>query len=155
MPSYLFRRLLGTIPTLFVIVTITFFLIRLAPGGPFDLEQTLPPEIRANLDAAYGLDRPVLEQYGRYLRGLVQGDFGPSFKYRDFTVTDLIVQGLPVSLPLGACAVILALLIGLPVGALAALRHGAWVDHSLMVLALLGIALFEELVLEADHSRNR
>lgn len=141
MLSFLFRRLLGTIPTLFVIVTLTFFLIRLAPGGPFDQEQTLPPDIRANLDSAYGLDQPLLVQFGRYLRGLAQGDFGPSYKYRDFSVTELIAQGLPVSLSLGMGAVAFAIAFGVPLGAFAAMRHGGSTDRLLMGLALLAIAI--------------
>lgn len=135
------RRLLGALPTLFVIVTITFFLIRLAPGGPFDQERRMPPEIEANLQAAYGLDQPLLVQYGRYLLGLVHGDFGPSFKYRDFTVTELIADGLPLSVTLGLSAILCAVLIGVPLGSLAALRRNRWPDHALMIFAVIGIAL--------------
>ena len=141
MTGFLLRRLLGAIPTLFVIVTATFFLIRLAPGGPFDQEQRLPPEIQANLEAAYGLDQPMLVQYGRYLSGLVRGDFGPSFKYRDFDVTELIAEGLPISVSLGLAAVLLAVALGVPLGTFAALRRDRWPDHALRVLALLGIAI--------------
>jgi oligopeptide transport system permease protein len=141
MLKLLLRRLLGALPTLFVIVTITFFLIRLAPGGPFDQEQRLPPEIAANLEAAYGLDQPLLVQYGRYLQGLVHGDFGPSFKYRDFTVTELIADGLPLSVTLGLSAILSAVLIGVPLGSFAALRRNRWPDHALMIVAVLGIAL--------------
>lgn len=141
MIRYAARRLLGVLPTLFVIVTISFFVIRLAPGGPFDDEQTLAPEIKANLEAAYGLDRPVIEQYGRYLVNLLQGDFGPSFKFKDFTVTELIAQGLPVSLALGLGAILLAMLIGIPLGTLAALRQNSPTDYGIMAVAVLGIAL--------------
>ncbi len=141
MTGFLLRRLLGAIPTLFVIVTATFFLIRLAPGGPFDQEQRLPPEIQANLEAAYGLDQPMLVQYGRYLSGVVRGDFGPSFKYRDFDVTELIAEGLPISVSLGLAAVLLAVALGVPLGTFAALRRDQWPDHALRVLALLGIAI--------------
>jgi len=123
MLRYALRRIAGVFPTLFIIITLSFFVIRIAPGGPFDEEQALPPEIKANLEAAYGLDRPLIEQYGRYLAGLVRGDFGPSFKFKDFSVTELIAQGLPVSLMLGLSAVLLALLIGVPLGTLAALRQ--------------------------------
>jgi oligopeptide transport system permease protein len=139
--SYSIRRLLGAIPTLFIIVTLTFFVMRIAPGGPFDNEQSTPPQIRANLEAAYGLDQPVHIQYMRYLRGLVHGDFGPSFRYRDFSVTELIQQGLPVSLMLGVTALALALSVGVPLGAWAAVRHDRPVDHALRVVAILGIAL--------------
>jgi oligopeptide transport system permease protein len=141
MLSYTLRRLLGAIPTLFIVVTATFFLMRLAPGGPFDQEGTLTPEIQANLEAAYGLDQSVWVQYGRYLRGLAHGDFGPSFKYRDFTVTELIRDGLPVSLALGLCALALAIVVGLALGAFAALRHDTAGDALIRSIAVLGIAL--------------
>jgi oligopeptide transport system permease protein len=124
-----------------VIVTLTFVLVRVAPGGPFDQEQTLPPEIMANLQSAYGLDQPVWVQYGRYLRALAHGDFGPSFKYKDFTVTELIGQGLPVSLELGAIALVLALGLGIPIGTFAALHHNSAADYAAMSLAVLGLAI--------------
>ena len=104
MLRYFLIRLSGAVPTLFIIVTITFFLIRAAPGGPFDQQQALPPEILANLQTAYGLDKPLWIQYGRYLAGLARGDFGPSFRYKDFSVTELIAQGFPVTLELGSVA---------------------------------------------------
>jgi oligopeptide transport system permease protein len=141
MLSYTLGRLLGAIPTLFVVVTVTFFLMRLAPGGPFDQEQALTPEIQANLEAAYGLDQPLWVQYGRYLGGLVRGEFGPSFKYRDFTVTELIREGLPVSLTLGLCALLLAIAIGVPLGVFAALHQNGPADALIRSLAVIGIAL--------------
>jgi oligopeptide transport system permease protein len=141
MIRYVLRRLGGVIPTLFIIITLSFFVIRLAPGGPFDEEQALPPEIKANLEAAYGLDKPLYEQYFRYLGGLVRGDFGPSFKFKDFSVTELIAQGLPISLLLGLSAVVLALLVGIPLGTIAALRQNTPTDYSIMGVAVLGIAL--------------
>ena len=109
MVRYFIKRLAGAVPTLLIIITAAFFLIRAAPGGPFDQEQTLPPEILANLQTAYGLDLPIWAQYGRYLGALAHGDFGPSFKYKDFTVTELIGQGFPVTLEIGALALILSL----------------------------------------------
>src|SRR5215831_16307762 len=108
MLAYSVRRILGLIPALLVIVTVSFFLVRLAPGGPFDQEHALPPQVRANLDRAYGLDQPLALQYVRYLEHLARGDFGPSFKLRDFSVSELIAAGLPVSATLGACALLLA-----------------------------------------------
>jgi len=141
MLSYTLRRLLGVVPTFLLIVTAAFFLMRAAPGGPFDAEQTLPPEIEANLQAAYGLDQPVLVQFGRYLAGLLQGDLGPSFRMKDFTVAELIGKGLPVTLSIGMAALALALLIGVPLGLLAALRQNRWVDHAVMTLALVGMAV--------------
>jgi oligopeptide transport system permease protein len=138
---YFLARLAGAIPTLFVIVTVTFFLIRAAPGGPFDQEQTLPPEIMANLESAYGLDQPILTQYGRYLYALAHGDFGPSFKYKDFSVTELIAQGFPVTFEIGSIAMALALLLGIPIGTFAALRHNSAADYAAMSLAVVGIAI--------------
>jgi oligopeptide transport system permease protein len=141
MLSYALRRLLGALPTFFLIVTLAFFLIRLAPGGPFDEEQTLAPEVKANLERAYGLDRPLHEQYLRYLGGLARGDLGPSMRLRDFSVNELIATGLPVSLTLGVAAVLLALLAGIPLGVYAALRQNGWADHLVMGVAVLGIAV--------------
>jgi oligopeptide transport system permease protein len=124
-----------------VIVVLAFLLMRLAPGGPFDEEQAIPPEIRANLERAYGLDQPLPVQLGRYLSGLVRGDFGPSFKFKDFTVTELITAGLPVSLQLGALAMLVTVLVGVPLGVFSALRQNQAIDHLVMALAVLGIAV--------------
>jgi oligopeptide transport system permease protein len=141
MLRYFARRLGAAIPTLFVIVTLSFFLTRLAPGGPFDQERTLPPEIMANLENAYGFDQPLWVQYGRYLRGLMHGDFGPSFRYRDFTVTELIRQGLPVTLEIGSLALLLALGLGIPIGVFAALHRNTAADYAAITLAVAGIAI--------------
>jgi oligopeptide transport system permease protein len=141
MTRYFFTRLAGAVPTLFIIITITFFLMRAAPGGPFDQEQALAPEIKANLQRAYGLDQPVWTQYGRYLSSLAHGDFGPSFKYKDFTVTELIGQGFPITLQLGAMAIALALLLGIPLGTFAALHHNSAADTATMSLVVTGIAI--------------
>ena len=138
---YFLRRLGSAVPTLFLIVTAAFFLIRAAPGGPFDQEQTLPPEILANLQSAYGLDLPVWQQYGRYLDALARGDFGPSFKYKDFSVTELIAQGFPVTLELGTLALLLALGLGIPLGTFAALHQHRAADLAAMTLAAGGIAI--------------
>ena len=141
MLAYAFRRLAGAIPTLLVIVTAAFFLMRVAPGGPFDQEQALPPEIAANLEAAYGLDQPMLVQYRNYLVGLLHGDLGPSFRYQDFRVSELIAQGLPVTVSLGAAALVLAVLAGVPLGMLAGRRRNQATDHAVMAAALAGIAV--------------
>jgi oligopeptide transport system permease protein len=141
MLRFAIRRVATLVPTLFVIITLSFLIIRLAPGGPFDEEQALSPAIRANLDAAYGLDQPIGTQYVRYLARLAHGDFGPSFKFRDTSVGELIAQGLPVSLTLGLCAILLAILVGVPLGTLAALRRNTVVDHGVRALAALGVAL--------------
>lgn len=141
MLGYAFRRLLGAIPTLFIIVTITFFMMRLAPGGPFDGERRLPPEVEANVKAAYNLDKPLVAQYGDYLMKLTQGDLGPSFKNKDFTVAQLISAGLPVSVTLGLSAMALALLVGSGLGTWAALRQNRWQDYSVMTLAMAGVTI--------------
>ena len=139
--AFILRRLLAAVPTLALIVALSFLLTRLAPGGPFDEEQALPPEIRANLEAAYGLDQPVLVQFGRYVSGLLRGDFGPSFKFRDFTVSELIADGLPVSLTIGLAALGLALAIGVPAGIWAALSRGRIGDRLVMAVAIAGISI--------------
>jgi oligopeptide transport system permease protein len=139
--AYTFRRIAGLVPTLFVLVTLSFFVIRLAPGSPFAQEQALPAAIRANLDAAYGLDQPLHVQYGRYLAGAARGDLGPSFRYKDFRVQELIARGLPLSLTIGLAAALLAFLVGVPIGAWAAYRAGSVLDHVLMNLTLLGVVL--------------
>jgi oligopeptide transport system permease protein len=139
--KYALRRILGSLPTLFVIVTAAFFVMRLAPGGPFDQEQTLPPAIAANLEAAYGLDQPMLVQYGRYLSGLLHADLGPSFKYKDFRVSELIARGLPITLSIGVLSLLLAVGLGVPLGMAAALRQNGALDHLVMGVALVGIAI--------------
>src|SRR3982074_355650 len=141
MRRYFLTRLAGAVPTLFLIVTVAFFLIRAAPGGPFDQQQTLPPESMANWQSAYGLDQPVWVQYGRYLRALSHGDFGPSFKYKDFSVTELIGQGFPVRLELGSIAMALALVLGVPIGTFAALHRNTAADYATMSLAVVGVAI--------------
>ncbi len=139
--AFILRRLLSAVPTLALIVALSFLLTRLAPGGPFDEEQSLPPEIRANLEAAYGLDQPAYVQFGRYVTGLIRGDFGPSFKFRDFTVSELIADGMPVSLTVGLAALMLALAIGVPAGVGAALARGRFADRLVMALAVFGISV--------------
>jgi oligopeptide transport system permease protein len=139
--AYFTRRLIIAIPTLWVVITVAFFLMRLAPGGPFDQEAPLPPEIMANLKAAYGLDQPLWWQYFNYLGNLLQGDFGPSFKYKDFSVTELIGQGFPVSVQNGLAALILAVAVGIPLGAMAALKQNSGADHAAMTVAMTGIVI--------------
>jgi oligopeptide transport system permease protein len=139
--AYTLRRFLGAIPTLLILMAGAFFLIRAAPGGPFDTERNLLPEIEANLRAVYHLDEPLYQQFGRYLWGLLQFDFGPSFQYRDFTVTELILAGFPVSLTLGASAIVVALLFGVTAGSLAALRQNGVVDHGVMAVSMTGISI--------------
>ena len=141
MLRYTLRRFLGAWPTLLVLMTLAFFMMRAAPGGPFDTEKTLPPEIQANLDKKYHLDEPLIQQYSRYLLDLAQGDFGPSFQYKDYSVNELIAQGFPVSLRLGGTAIILAFFIGALLGTIAALRQNTTTDYTVMAAAMTGISI--------------
>jgi len=141
MLGFALRRLLGAIPTLLVIVTLSFFVMRLAPGGPFDTQRRLPPDIERNMAAAYHLDRPLYEQYFHYLGRLVHFDLGPSYRTRDFSVGGLIARGLPVSARLGLSAMALALVFGIGFGVLAALRQNRGTDYAVMSVATAGIAI--------------
>ncbi len=141
MAAYALRRFFGALPTLFVIITLTFFMMHAAPGGPFDSERRLPPEVERNMKAAYDLDKPLYQQYLIYLGKLAQGDLGPSFKNKDFTVAQLIGTGLPVSAKLGLSAMVLALLLGSLMGIFAALRQNRWQDYSVMGVAMFGITI--------------
>lgn len=135
------RRLATAVPVLLVIIVLSFVLMRVAPGGPFDSERPLAPDVRAALELRYGFDAPLPVQLGRYLAGLVRGDFGPSLVYRDFSVGQLISEGLPISLTLGGGALAVALLAGLPLGAWAAYRPGTRLDRAVRTLALAGIVM--------------
>jgi len=141
MLSYAIRRTLVALPTLLVIVTAAFFMMRIAPGGPFDSQRHLPPEIERNIEASYSLDKPLYEQYFIYIDRLAHGDLGPSFKTRDFTVTQLIADGLPVSLKLGLSAMVAAILIGIALGTVAALNQNHLIDHVTMSAAMVGITI--------------
>ena len=141
MLRFALKRLLGAIPTLLVLIALAFFLIKVAPGGPFDTDRQLSPEIEANLRAAYKLDQPLYKQFGLYLGGLLKGDFGPSFQYRDYTVTELIATGFPVSLRLGGMAMMLAFFVGVTVGTIAALKQNSFTDHASMAAAMTGISI--------------
>ncbi len=138
MLRYVLRRLLTAIPTLFVIVTISFFLMRVAPGGPFNQEKGLNPVIKANLERAFGLDLPLWKQYFVYLGNLLRGDFGPSYNLPDFTVAELFAAGLPISLQLGTAALVLSLVIGCAMGIYAALRQNSWIDYLVTAVATAG-----------------
>lgn len=141
MLPFILRRCLTAIPTLLAVVLLSFFLMRLAPGGPFDLEQPLEAAVMANLRRIYQLDRPIHEQFLSYLGALLRGDFGPSFYIRDFSVRELLAQGLPISMRLGASALALALLVGGPLGMLAAFRQNGPADHAVMGIATMGITI--------------
>ena len=123
MLKFIFRRLLEAIPTLFILITISFFMMRLAPGSPFTGERALPPEVLANIEAKYHLNDPIWKQYGHYLVQLGHGDFGPSFKYKDYSVNDLVSASFPVSAKLGFAAFLLAVVFGVTAGVLALLIH--------------------------------
>ncbi len=138
---YAIKRLFGALPTLFIIVAIAFFMMRLAPGGPFDKERRLSAEVEANLMRAYHLDEPLPQQFVRYVGNLLQGDFGPSFQYKDFTVTELIWGGFPASLKLGGIAMLLATGIGIALGSWAALKQNTAVDYAVMATAMTGITI--------------
>ncbi|HEX7127844.1 MAG TPA: ABC transporter permease [Thermodesulfobacteriota bacterium] len=141
MLRFVARRLAYALPVLFAVATITFFMMRVAPGGPFDAERRLPDAVERSLRARYQLDRPLLEQYARYMANVLRGDLGPSFRYPDRTVGELIALGLPVSLTLGLAALAVALAVGLPAGVAAAVRRNRAADHATMGLAMLGVSV--------------
>lgn len=141
MLRFVVRRLLQLVPVLFVIVTLTFFMVRFVPGGPFTAEKAVSPEVLKNLNAHYGLDQPLWRQYLGYVGHLIQGDFGPSFKYTNRTVNEIIGAKLPASLELGGLALGIALLFGLPLGILAAARRNTWLDYLCSTAGLIGICV--------------
>ena len=138
---FIIKRLLEAIPTLFVLITVSFFLMRFAPGNPFSSERNLSPEIMANINAKYGLDKPVVEQYFSYLKGLLTGDMGPSFKYKDYTVNELVKGAFPVSAKLGCIAFILAVFFGVIIGTIAAIKQNTWFDYLIMSGSMFGIVI--------------
>ena len=142
MLRFILRRIfLEAIPTLLVLVTVTFFLIRLAPGRPFSSEMNVPPEVKAAIEAKYRMDQSLSMQYLSYLADLAQGDLGPSFKYKDFTVNELVNKAVPVSFKLGIVAFIIALIFGVGAGVAAALKQNSWIDYSVMGVAMVGVVL--------------
>ena len=138
---FVLRRLLQAVPVLFVIITATFFMVRFVPGGPFTAEKAIPPEILKNIEAHYGLDQPLWRQYLNYLGRVAHGDFGPSFKYANRTVNEIIGDKLPVSLELGGLALAVALVVGLTLGVLAAVRRNSWLDYLASSVGMLGICV--------------
>ncbi|MFD1382269.1 oligopeptide ABC transporter permease OppB [Rhodanobacter aciditrophus] len=141
MLTFIIKRIFEAIPTLLVLITISFFLMHAAPGSPFSSERSLPPEVLANINAKYHLDEPVINQYFRYLGGLLQGDFGPSFRYKDFSINELIEQSFPVSAKIGIWSFLVALILGVGSGIIAALKQNSWWDVGVMAFANLGIVL--------------
>lgn len=141
MLRFLFRRLLVAIPTLFLVITVAFFMMRAAPGSPFVNERQLSPQIEAVVMAKFGMDKPLHEQYVDYLSGVVKGDFGPSLKYRDKSVLDILNENYRVSLILGGVSILLAAMIGMSLGVIAALRQNRIADYFTMGVAILGVCI--------------
>lgn len=141
MTKYIINRLLGIIPTLLIIITLSFFIVRVAPGGPFASERNLPEVVKRNIEAKYHMDEPLLKQYGRYMFDIMRGDLGPSFKYKDYDVNYYISNSLPKSIVLGLCAMGLALLFGISAGIIAAVRQNTWADYLSMGVAVIGISV--------------
>lgn len=139
--KYILKRLGISVVTIFIVITATFFLMRLMPGGPFDGEKPLPPEIKASLEAKYGLDKSLGEQYSMYLKDLLKGDLGPSMRYKGREVQEIIGYSFPASAKLGGVAVAISLIFGILLGIIAALKYNKWPDSVCMVLATLGVTL--------------
>ncbi len=139
--AFIARRVLIAIPTLFLIVALAFFMMRAAPGSPFDTDRKLPPEIEKNIKAYYGLDKPLPQQFLDYVSNAVQGDFGPSLKYKEKRVSDIIAEGFPLSATIGLSAITLAAVLGLMLGSWAALRQNTGVDYGVMTFAMFGICI--------------
>lgn len=139
--KFILKRLLEAIPVLLVIITLTFMMLHIAPGGPFDKEKALPADIEASLKAYYGLDKPLIKQYLQYLNNLIHGDLGPSFKYPGWSVNEIIAGKIPVSIELGIYALSLALIFGIGIGVLAAYKQNTPWDYLSMSAAMIGICL--------------
>ena len=138
---YVLRRIGEAVVTLWLIASLTFLLLRVLPGGPFDAEKALPPDVKAAIEAKYKLNDPILAQYGSYLKGIVTGDLGESYKNTGRNVADIISEALPASVQLGIYAIMVAYLIGIPLGVWAAANQGTWLDSALMMLAISGVAM--------------
>jgi oligopeptide transport system permease protein len=141
MLKYTLKRFLIAWPTLLVLISLSFFLMHSIPGGPFSGDKTLNPAVKANLDAKYHLNDPLYKQYFDYLWSIMQGDFGPSFRYQDWTVNQLISQGFPVSLIIGAWAMFVAIIIGVSIGMLAAYKQNSWIDYMTSGISMAGISI--------------
>ncbi|MCP4004752.1 MAG: ABC transporter permease [bacterium] len=138
---FVVARLLQAIPVLLIVATATFALLRFLPGGPFDREKALPPEILRNIEARYELDRPILEQYTQFLSNTVRGDLGPSYKYIGRDVSDILAESFPVSLQLGSLALLISFVGGVSIGLAAGVRRGSWLDRVVMLLSVLGVSV--------------
>ena len=141
MLKLIITRIFQSLVTLFLIITFSFFMMRMAPGGPFDSERKLPPEIEANIKAKYNLDQPLVYQYINYLSDIAKGDLGLSFRYQNYTVNELIYEGMKVSFSLGSLALLFALIIGVPFGIIGSQREGSILDHLIVSTSILGISI--------------
>jgi oligopeptide transport system permease protein len=141
MTRFMIRRFLSLIPTIFLIITFAFIIVRSAPGGPFSGEKNIPPEILANLQKKYHMDESLPRQYVRYMGEIVKGDLGPSFRYKDYTVNQLVRQALPASMLLGTLALAVAVVLGVSAGIISALKQNSWIDYTAMSLAVIGISV--------------
>lgn len=141
MLRYTLLRVLGAIPTLLLVIALAFLMVHAAPGGPFDDERAIPADVAANIERAYHLDEALPKQFARYLSGLVRGDLGPSYRYRDHTVSELIGASFPLSMRLGALAMALAIAVGVGAGTFAALKQGSYLDRWVMAVSMTGISI--------------
>ncbi|GLC30811.1 ABC transporter permease [Clostridium omnivorum] len=141
MTKYILNRIISSVATIWVVITLTFFLMHAIPGGPFDGEKKLPPQIKANLEAKFGMNKPLMQQYTTYLNSLLKGDLGPSMTSEGRTVNEVIAYSFPTSAKLGAAAIIFALVIGVNMGIIAALKQGKWQDNLAMVISTLGVTV--------------
>src|SRR5512139_742078 len=141
MTKYIIRRFLGLIPTLFIIITLSFFIIRIAPGGPFSEERAIPKQVLENIEKRYHLHEPLLVQYGRYVLDVLRGDLGPSFRYKDYDVNHYIAISLPNSMVLGLISLTLAILFGISTGLISATRQNSTLDYLSMSVAVIGISV--------------
>lgn len=140
MTRFMIRRFLSLIPTVFLIITFAFIIVRSAPGGPFSGEKNLPPEILENLQKEYHMNESMPRQYVRYMSGILKGDLGPSFRYKDYTVNQLVKQALPASMLLGSLSLLVAVVFGVGAGLISALKQNSWIDYTAMSLAVIGIS---------------
>jgi oligopeptide transport system permease protein len=141
MTKYIIRRFLGLIPTLFIIITLSFFFIRVAPGGPFSREKSIPKQVLVNIEKKYHLDEPLIVQYGRYLLDVLRGDLGPSYVYYDHDVNYFVFNSLPDSMVLGLMSLTLALFLGISAGIISATRQNTWADYTVMAVAVIGVTI--------------
>lgn len=141
MSNYIVKRIFASFITLWIVATATFFLMHAMPGGPFDGEKKLPDQVKANLETKFGLDKPIMQQYGIYLKNLLKGDLGPSIKYEGRTVNEIIKYSFPASAKIGSVAILFSLAVGIYMGIIAALNQGKWQDNLCMVIATLGVTV--------------